>query len=97
MNTEKVKDLFLSLVDERGAEEGTAVMDMELAIGLCQIALRYCWLKANYDLAAKDVVYGRAGDALARRAHPCGRTNPMTDVGLWHTSCSREGHETHKT
>lgn len=55
MNSDQIKSLFLSLVDERCAQEGTAMMDMEIAIELCQIALRHCWLKENYDLAARDV------------------------------------------
>ena len=55
MTTDQIKGLWLSLADERGAEHGTAELDMEAAIELCRIGLRYCWLKENYDLAAKDV------------------------------------------
>jgi hypothetical protein len=55
VKVEQIKGLFLSLVDERGAEEGTAMMDMDSAIELCRIALRHCWLKENYDLAARGV------------------------------------------
>ena len=55
MNSEAVKGLLLSLVDERGAEHGTAELDMGAAIELCRMGLRYCYLKENFDLAAKDV------------------------------------------
>ena len=55
MTTDQIKGLLLSLADERGAEHGTAELDMEVAIEICRIGLRYCWLKDNYDIAARGV------------------------------------------
>lgn len=55
MNLQQAKGLLLSLVDDRTAQYGTAELDMDAAIELCRNAIRYCWLKENYDLAARDV------------------------------------------
>ena len=80
MNVETVKGLMLSLVDQRCAEHGTAELDMEAAIELCRIALRFCWLKDNYDLAAKDVDSIPLEDALIDAAMAdCRLPEPESD------------------
>lgn len=79
MDIEAVKGLMLSLVDQRCAEHGTAELDMEAAISLCRNTLRYCWLKDNYDLAAKDVDSIPLDDALIDAAMTDWQPEPESD------------------
>jgi hypothetical protein len=55
MTLENAKGLLLSMVDDRCAEHGTAELEIHAAIAICQMAIRYAWLKEHYDLVTNGV------------------------------------------